>query len=286
MLIKHSILLLLVIFIWSFNNIVIKWGLNDLPPLFLICMRFILVSICLVPFIKVTFYQLKFILPLSFTFGFMHFSLLFAGMSYTDSSTGSVIVQLGTPVSMLLSKIILNEKLNFTKICGIIISILGMVVLIGSPTINNFNSFLLLLSSALGWAISNIIIKKFPIIIPPLTMTAWMSFFTIPIVGLASFLFESKQFYFLANSSWHGWFAIVYSAICSSIIAYSLWYILLNKYQINFLMPYLLLTPVLAAIMGVLLLGDSINLFKLIGSSLIILGTAISILKLKKFNNL
>lgn len=280
---KNFILVLLVVFIWSANNIIIKCGINDLPPLFLTCMRFIVVSIILIPFNRITVQQLKFILPLSFTFGFMHFSLLFAGMRHTDSGTGSIIVQLGTPLSILLSKFILKEKVNFIQIYGVIISVLGIIVIAGSPTLPNWHSFILLLFSALGWAISNIIIKKSPTIIPSLTITSWMSFFAIPIVGLASFICEKNQIYSLMHSSWHGWFAIFYSAICSSIIAYSLWYILLNKYKIHLLMPYSLLTPVLASTMGIVLLKDSFHLLKISGSILVLLGTAISVINLKSF---
>lgn len=274
----HFFLVFLVVSIWGFNNIVIKWGLHDLPPLFMTCMRFIVVSIFLIPFKKIKMEQLKCLLPLSFTFGFLHFSLLFVGINYTDSGTGSILVQLGTPFSIFLAMIFLNERLTWIQITGILISLIGVIVLIGSPTITNWKALLLLLGSAIGWAISNMIIKKSPKI-PSLTMTAWISFLAIPIVGLASILFETQQFNSLINATWRGWFAIFYSAIGSSIIAYSLWYVLLTKYQINFLMPYSLLTPVLAVIMGVFILNDSLNYFKVIGSVLVLLGTFISVIK-------
>lgn len=279
---SHFFLVLLVVAIWGFNNIVIKWGLHDLPPLFMTCMRFLVVSIVLIPFKKIKMKQLKFLIPLAFTFGFLHFSFLFVGINYTDSGTGSILVQLGTPFSMILAMIFLQEKLNFTQIFGIILSLIGVIVLIGSPTIKSWNA-LFLLVSAIGWAISNIIIKKSPEI-PALTMTAWISFLAIPIVGLASVFFENEQIKSLINASWNGgWFTILYSSIVSSIIAYSLWYILLKKYQINFLMPYSLLTPVLADIMGIIILDESLNFFKLFGSILIILGTLIAVIK---FNSL
>lgn len=280
----HFFLVFLVVSLWGFNNIVIKWGLHDLPPLFMTCMRFVVVSIFLIPFKRIKIKQLKCLLPLSFTFGFLHFSLLFVGINYTDSGTGSILVQLGTPFSMLLAVIFLNERLTLMQMTGILISLIGVIVLIGSPTITDWKALLLLLGSAVGWAISNMIIKKSPKI-PSLTMTGWISFLAIPIVGLASILFETEQFHSLIHATWRGWFAILYSAIGSSIIAYSVWYILLTKYQINFLMPYSLLTPVLAVIMGVLILNDSLNYFKVIGSILVLLGTFISVIRfnLKSF---
>ena len=46
-------------------------------------------------------------------------------------------------------------------------------------------------------------------------------------------------------------------------------------------MPYSLLTPVLAVIMGVLVLGDSMNLFKIAGSLLVIFGTAVAVINIR-----
>lgn len=280
MALRHFFLILLVVTTWAFNNIAVKWGLVDLPPLFLTLMRFVVVALILIPFTRITRDQLRYLIPLAFTFGFMHFSLLFVGLKYTDAGTGAIVVQLGTPFAMILAMIFLKEKLSLVQIFGIAISLSGVVVLSGSPTIPAWWVLCLLLCSAAGWAISNLIVKKSPSI-TPLTLTAWLSFLAIPIVGTASLLLESDQLTSLTHASWRGWFGILYSAICSSIIAYSLWYGLLRSYNVNLIMPYSLLTPVLSVIMGVLVLGDSMNSFKIIGSLLVVAGTAIAVINLR-----
>jgi O-acetylserine/cysteine efflux transporter len=277
---RHFLLILLVVSIWAFNNIAIKWGLLDLPPLLMIAMRFVVVACILVPFTRVTRQQLCYLVPLGFTFGFLHFSLLFVSLKYTDAGTAAVIVQLGTPIAMLLAMVILKEKLRLVQLLGITISLSGVVVLAGSPTIPNWWVLVMLLLSAFGWAISNMIVKKSPPI-SPLTLTGWLSFFAIPLVGLASWMTESDQLHLLLHSSWRGWFGILFSAIGSSIVAYSLWYSLLKHYNVNLIMPYSLLTPVLAVIMGVVVLGDSMNSYKAIGGLLVIVGTAIAVINLR-----
>ena len=280
MALRHFFLILLVVTTWAFNNIAVKWGLVDLPPLFLTLMRFVVVALILIPFTRITRDQLRYLIPLAFTFGFMHFSLLFVGLKYTDAGTGAIVVQLGTPFAMILAMIFLKEKLSLVQMFGIAVSLSGVVVLSGSPTIPAWWVLCLLLCSAAGWAISNLIVKKSPSI-KPLTLTAWLSFLAIPIVGTASLLLESDQLTSLAHASWRGWFGILYSAICSSIIAYSLWYGLLRSYNVNLIMPYSLLTPVLSVIMGVLVLGDGMNSFKIIGSLLVVAGTAIAVINLR-----
>lgn len=280
MALRHFLLILLVVTLWAFNNVAIKWGLLDLPPLFLTLMRFVVVAVILVPFTRVNRQQLRYLVPLAFTFGFLHFSLLFVGMKYTDAGTGAIVVQLGTPFAMILAMVILKEKLSKVQMAGIGVSLTGVVVLAGSPTIPAWWVLCLLLCSAAGWAISNLLVKKSPAI-KPLTLTGWLSFLAIPLVGLASFMLESDQIHSLVHSTWRGWFGILYSAIFSSIIAYSLWYSLLRSYNVNLIMPYSLLTPVLAVILGVVVLGDSMNMFKVTGALLVIAGTAIAVINLR-----
>ncbi|WP_380177506.1 DMT family transporter [Kalamiella sp. sgz302252] len=280
MALRHFFLILLVVTTWAFNNVAVKWGLGEVPPLFLTLMRFVVVALILVPFTRVTREQLRYLLPLAFTFGFMHFSLLFLGLKFTDAGTGAIVVQLGTPFAMILAMVFLGEKLSLVQMLGIAISLSGVVVLAGSPTIPAWWVLCLLLCSAVGWAVSNLIVKKSPPI-KPLTMTGWLSFLAIPLVGFSSYVMESGQLTSLVHASWRGWFAILYSAVCSSIVAYSLWYGLLRIYNVNLIMPYSLLTPVLSVIMGVLVLGDSMNLFKVVGSLLVVFGTAIAVINLR-----
>ncbi|WP_311791233.1 MULTISPECIES: DMT family transporter [Pantoea] len=280
MALRHFFLVLMVVSIWAFNNVAVKWGLLELPPLFLTWMRFVVVAIVLIPFCRITRQQLPWLLALAFTFGFMHFSLLFVGMRYTDAGTGAIVVQLGTPIAMLLAMVVLKERLKAIQLVGIAISLSGVAVLSGSPTIPAWWVLVILLCSATGWAVSNLIVKKSPPI-KPLTMTGWIAFLAVPIVGLSSFVMESHQFYALSQAGWRGWFGILYSAIASSIVAYTLWYGLLKKYNVNLIMPYSLLTPVLSVLMGIVVLGDSLNSFKIIGASLVVCGTAIAVINVR-----
>ena len=280
MALRHFFLVLMVVSIWAFNNVAVKWGLLELPPLFLTWMRFVVVAIVLIPFCRITRQQLPWLIALAFTFGFMHFSLLFVGMRYTDAGTGAIVVQLGTPIAMLLAMVVLKERLKAIQLIGIAISLSGVAVLSGSPTIPAWWVLVILLCSATGWAVSNLIVKKSPPI-KPLTMTGWIAFLAVPIVGLSTFVMESHQFYALSQAGWRGWFGILYSALASSIVAYTLWYGLLKKYNVNLIMPYSLLTPVLSVLMGIVVLGDSLNSFKIIGASLVVCGTAIAVINLR-----
>ncbi|MFC3286185.1 DMT family transporter [Litchfieldella rifensis] len=275
---RDLLLGLAVIVIWALNIIVIKIGVADMPPLLLMTLRFLLVAMLLVPFNPVYRHQLPFLLLLSVTFGTLHFALLFIGLGQAEAGTGALLVQMGTPFATILAVIFLKERLGPKRLVGLILSFAGVVVLAGGPTLPSPLPLALLLLSALGWAVSQLLIKRGPNI-APLALAGWVALFAVPQVALGSLLFESDHLDALANAGWAGWGAVLYTAVMSSIVAYGLWYGLLRRHAVNRVVPLTLLVPVLAVLLGVLLLGDSLGLHKLAGGALVIVGIALIILR-------
>ena len=263
---------LAVVFIWAYNGIMIKVGVQEIPPMLLTMLRFVVVAALIVPFTRFPRGHFKTLMLLAFTFGFVHFGLLFLAMNYTEVGITMVLIQLGTPFTILLAVYFLNEHLTSKKIIGIIISFIGVICLMGSPNLPPLFAIMTLIISAFGWAITNIIIKQRAADIEPLTLTGWLSLFAIPIVGLASLVTEHNQVAAIAQASWAGWSSVLYSAIISSIIGYGIWYSLLKRYPINIVLPISLLSPVLGVILGTLLMHEALNSFKIIGTLLVIGG--------------
>lgn len=279
---RHILLVLGILATWAFNAVVIKWGVNEMPPLLLTSLRFLIVAVVLVPFTRIKRDQIIFLIKIAFTFGLMHFSLLFIGMTYTDAGTAAMIVQLGTPFAMLGAVLFLKESITLAKAFGVVVSLVGMVVLSGSPTLQSWKGIILLLLSALGWASTNVLIKKNQGI-SPLAMTGWMSLFAFPVTSAISFFTEVGQWHALEQASWHAWFSLLYSALVCSVLAYSFWYWLMRRYPVNNLIPFTLLSPVMAIGFGMLVNGDGLNSFKLYGSLMIVVGTMISTVGTDRF---
>lgn len=272
--IKDLLIGLGIIVIWAFNIIVIKLGVEDLPPLLVTLLRFALVAMLVVPFTRVTRDQLRWILPLAVTFGGLHFPLLFLGLKQAEAGTGALLVQMGTPFATILAALFLRERLSPRRIVGLALAFGGVVVLAGGPSLPPPASTALLLASAFFWAVSTLLIKLAPPI-PPLTMTGWIALFAIPLVGLGSALFEDGQWTAIRHAGWAGWGAVVYTAVMSSIAAYGLWYRLLQKHPVSRVVPLTLLMPVFAVLLGVWLLDDPLGSHKIIGGLTVIAGLAV-----------
>lgn len=278
---RDLLLGLFVIAIWALNIIVIKVGVEELPPLLITTIRFMLVAALLVPFYPVARAQLPFLLLLSVTFGSLHFALLFIGLEHAEAGTGALLVQMGTPFATLLAVVFLKERLGPKRIVGLLLSFAGIAVIAGGPTLPSPLPLTILLLSALGWAVSQLLIKRGPPI-APLALAGWVALFAVPQVALGSWVFESGQWQAIKQASWVGWGAIIYTAVMSSIVAYGIWYALLRRHPINRVIPMTLLTPVFAVGLGALLMGDSLGIHKLVGGGLVVSGIGLIVIKFRR----
>lgn len=271
---RDVLLALIVVLIWGFNVVVIKAGVGQIPPFLLTTLRFILVSVMIVPFYRLKRQWLPQVLVLSFTFGTVHFGLLFAGMALMDGSTVGVLLQLGVPFATVLAAVVLKEHVGPWRIAGLSTAFLGAAVLAGEPSMPSFVPFVLIVASAMGWAVSNLLVKRVPDI-PPLALTGYIALFAIPQAALASVLFEADHLAILQVADWRGWFAVAYTAIGSSIIAYALWYALLHRHPMPVVVPFGLLTPVVAVSASVLILGEDLSWQKVVGGILTVGGVGV-----------
>jgi O-acetylserine/cysteine efflux transporter len=271
-----------VVFLWGFNFIAVKLGVTQFPPIFASAVRFALVTAMLVPFLKFPKGRLKEVLVLSVVLGGLHFSLLFFGISGSGVAIAAVILQLGVPFSAVFAWVLLGDAFGWRRTVGTIIAFAGIVVMVGAP--EQHSSYLhvgLLLGAAAAWGLSNPLVKRLQEV-NPFAVTAWMSFFAWPQLIVISLLFEDGQWAAFRTADWMGYGGILYAAIGSSVIAYGLWYYLIGKHGVSRVIAFNLLPPLVAAVLGVMLLDETLTPSMIAGGTLVLLGVAVVQLRWRK----
>lgn len=268
---SHRLLALVVVAFWSINIIIVRQGVTEMPPLLMCAVRFLMVAALIVPFTRITLRQLRWVLLASFTFGTLHFGLLFVALSLTEAGTSAVLVQLGAPISSLLACLIFREPLGPIRAVGLALTVAGVLALAQGPTFPSLLPLSLLLISASGWAVNNLIVKAMPPI-PAMTLTGWTALFCAPQLALASLLLEGSPLTLLPAAGWHAWMAVGYSALVSSILSYCIWYWLLARNPVNAVVPYSVINPVFAIGLAALVFGEPLTVAKLVGTALILAG--------------
>jgi len=94
----------------------------------------------------------------------------------------------------------------------------------------------------------------------------------------ASLVLESGHLGLLQNATLIGWGSVVYMGIVMTALGYGIWYHLLKKYDVNQVIPFLLLLPVTSILGAVLFLGERPSIRILIGGAVVITGVAVIVM--------
>lgn len=275
----HLLAFLGIMVVWGFNFAIAKWGMQELPPILLMTLRFGIVALLLVPFVPRPTGRWREIALLSFVLGFLHFTMMFTGLDGIDAATAAISVQLQVPFASLLGALFLNDKIGWRRALGMAIAFAGVAVVAGEPRLSgNYGSLALVVGAALIWAVSNIQVKALHDL-SGLTIAGWMSLLATPQLALASLLIERGHLAAIRNASWLTWGAVAYTSVAVMIVGYGGWYWLLKRHAVNVAMPFTLLLPVSGAASGVLLLGERLTPALFAGGVLVVAGVGIIVLR-------
>lgn len=268
------VLALVVVVIWAFNFIAAKVAVTQLPSLMLLALRFAVVAVVLLPFMRRPGRRWRLVLTLSLVLGVMHFGPLFVGLEGVNAGPAAIAVQLGVPFSALIAAAFYRERLGRWQIVGMAVAFSGVYVLAGEPAaMPSLPHLALVVFAAFAWAVANILIKELgPINV--FLLNAWIALLAAPQLLVASLVLERGQWQAIVAADWRAWAAIAYMAVGASITAYGLWYYLLDKYEVNRVVPLMLLAPVLAVFLAVLMLGEPLGARIVIGGAVTITGVA------------
>ena len=267
-------LVMVVTVLWGGNVIAIKLATAAIPPFLATAIRFTCVAALVCPFYRPAPGMLRHIAPVALVMGVGHFGLLCLGLSGLDAASGAIVTQLGVPFSVILAWLILRDRIELRRIIGLVLAFSGVVVLAGAPDHINLRSALTVILSDLMWAIAMLLIKRAPPI-PPMVFTGWFAFLAAPCLLTISWIFESQRWSGIADAPLSAWAGVVYTVVGASLIAHTLWYVMLRRHPLSRVAPFTLLAPVVAFTIGALYLHESINAIKVIGGILTILGVAI-----------
>jgi len=273
----HIVQALVVMAAWGFNFVVAKLAMTELSPLLLMAVRFAIVALILVPFVKIPWGRLRALAIYSVVMGGIHFPLIFSGVKYVEASVASIAIQLQVPFASLLAAFIFKDRLGWRRALGMGVAFAGVAVIAGMPAERiSMPHLLMIVGAALAFAYSSILLKQMGDVDWP-TLNAYMGLFATPQLVMLSLAFEEDQIGQLMAVDWLGIACLAYLVLVATILAYAFWYPLVKRYEVNQTVPFLLLVPIFGVGGGVLVLGESLSWQILLGGLLTIGGVGIII---------
>jgi O-acetylserine/cysteine efflux transporter len=272
----HIALAVLCTVIWGLNFVVIKWGLVDFPPLLFAALRFMLASLPFLPFVKPPRTHWKWVVGIGVFLCVGQFGFLYAGMNYgMPAGLSSAVLQTQVFFTVIFAVAFIGERPRWQSLIGMALAFAGVAVIAGHLGGVPWGPFLMVISGAVCWAVSNVITRRaaspdaFGLIV-------WASLVApVPLLAL-SWIIEgqSRIVAAIAGPSWLGLGSVVYIAFLSTNLAYGTWTLLLKKHPAASVAPFALMVPFWGIASSWLLLGERLDAAKLIGAGLIVAGVA------------
>lgn len=266
---KRDILFIIVLnAIWGWNFLAVKYSVADFTPFLSNMLRFAVALIFLFPFLRGSIKgQVGPVLRIAGLMGIMHFGLLYIGMSMAGGvSAIAIVAQLNVPFATLCAIFMLKEKIGLTRAFAIVLSFIGVIIMGFDPVVFDYVWALVLIGAgAFAFALASIYMRDLRSV-PAMTIQAWVA--VAGVIGslLLTLMFEDHQLANIAGAGLPAWGGILFSALLSTVVAHGGMNYLLQNYEVNVVVPYLLMMPFFAVSAGVIILGEALSSRMIIGA--------------------
>ena len=264
---------------WGSSFLFIKIALEEVGPLLLAGIRvaigtsaLVLTALAMKTKIKLTRNQVLALIVI----GFFNMALPFALISWAEIQIDSGVASILNGTVPLFTAIIAyfwlkEEKLTRQKIIGLLIGFAGVFLVISRDGLAGFQfniaSQVAMLVAASSYAFSAVYIRKTSPDIPLMVQASGTFIFASAMLWAGALLFESP---IVAPVQSLTWIALIWLGIVGSFVAFLLYFYLLYGAGPSKAVMVTYIVPVIGVALGVLVLGESLNIQMVFGTVLVI----------------
>jgi len=291
---KARIVWLILCGIWGSTWLFIKIGLADLPPFTFAGIRFLLASIILILLVAARrarwprtggeWWLIAISGALQFT---LNYGLVFWGEQYISSGLAAVLQSTFPLFGLVIAHLYLpHERMTTAKVLGVLLGIVGVAIIFSDQlsiagSMALMGSVALVLSAVFG-SYSNVLVKARGTQIDPQVLAAGQmvcGLVPLLVIGLAT---EGNPLMFHWTTK--AVLSLMYLVVVGSVIAFALYYWLVRHMDVTTTMLIALVTPVVAVVLGMIVLHEKLNWRLLAGGACIIAGLALIVLRRRHKN--
>lgn len=268
--------IVVIVLVWGLNNGAAKYATAVLPPLLVGGVRFAVALVFLIPFLRPPFPDWRQLAPVILFTGPLHFGVIYWAFSISHNlSLLGIILQLWIPFSALFAWWILGETMGPAVIGGVAAALIGAAVMTFEPSARGeIGSAALGVLASVFWGLGAVMVRKLPAI-RPLKIQALASLVSAPVLLAGSLIFEPHGLEAARAAPWTAWAAVCFGGVASTIGATALLFWLVQRHETGRVTGYMLSTPVVTCLLGVLVFGDHLTPRLLAGGALTMVGVGL-----------
>lgn len=279
---KARLVWLILCVIWGSTWLFIKLGLENLPPITFAGIRFVIA--CGILFLVVRARGLALpdnrrdwgLLAVTGVLSFcLNYGLVFWGEQHISSGLAAVLQATLPAFGLVFAHFHLpGERMTWSKIFGVVVGFLGVLVVFSNQLAiaggKALAGCVALVLSALFAAYSNVLVKAYGRRMDPAILSGGQMFFGLIPLLLIGIPLEGNPFHFHWTPM--ALVALLYLAVVGSVIAFWLYYWLVHHMDVTKTMLIAMVTPVVAVVLGMVVLGEDLSWRTIAGGVMIMVG--------------
>jgi O-acetylserine/cysteine efflux transporter len=276
---RDSALAALVATIWGFNFVVIDWGMDGVPPLVFVAVRFAAVVLPAIFLVRAPSAPWRTVAAVGVFMSLGQFAFLYVAMDAgLPPGLAALVLQAQVIFTIVIAAGVLRERPTRAQVVGVSVGAVGLVVVaFGRGGNVTALALALCLLAALSWGIGNVVSRSAGVV-GGLSITVW-SAVVVPVpVLLLSLVVDGPHAVAagFAAFGWHAALSTLYTAGLASLVGYAVFNSLLARNESAYVVPWVLLAPVVAMASAWWLLDQVPSAGETAGGALLVLGVLVA----------
>lgn len=278
---RDLLLALAVVAVWGTNFVVIRIGLDHLPPLLFASLRFVLAALPGVFLVARPAASWKNLAAYGLLIGAGQFGLLFIALrSEIAPGLASLVVQVQVFFTIGLSIWLTGERVRGYQWAALALAVAGIGVIAGHTDATTTPLGLgLVILAGLSWAGGNMVARASGVR-NMLPYVIWGGLFSAPPLLALSLVLEGWDAIRdgLVRADAATWAAVLWQSVGNALFGYAVWGWLLARHPAALITPMALLVPIFGMGASALWLGEPLPAWKIGAAALVMTGLAIGVL--------
>jgi len=278
---RHALLAVAVTAVWGTNFVVIRVGLDHLPPLLFGALRFGFALFPAVLFVRRPAVPWSKLAAYGLLIGAGQFGLLYIAMTdYITPGLASLVVQVQVFFTIALAAYFNGDRVQPFQFAALLLAGAGIgVILLHTDGTTTPLGLALVLAAALCWAGGNVVARSTPGV-DMLAYVVWASLFAVPPLLVLSLMFEGWPAIRegIAHADAATWGAVLWQSVANVMFGYAVWGWLLSRYPAATVAPMSLLVPVFGMAASAIWLGEPLPGWKFAAAGLVLAGLCLNFL--------
>ncbi|MBW8730028.1 MAG: EamA family transporter [Terrabacter sp.] len=283
---RDTALAVLVTLIWGTNFVAIRTGIDSVPPLLFLAVRFAVVCIPAVFLVRRPRLPWRDLALIGLFTSLGQFALMYLALHLgMPPGLASLVLQAQVLLTVVIAAVWLRERPSTMQRLGVALGGAGLLTIaVGRGLSAPLLPLVVLVLAAVSWAVGNVLTRRAGALTGPgagLGVTVW-SGLVVPLPALAlSFVFEGPTAIgeALRHLPSQAVAATAFTAYLSSLVGYGIWNTLLSRHPVAKVTPFAMLVPVFGMLAAAVAFHERPNALELTGGLALLAGVGVAVIR-------